>query len=251
MIPERFLLYPQWPAPERVRALATTRQGGVSQPPWDSLNLGGHVGDRPQDVAVNRHRLASVAGLAQERVVWLDQVHGTGVTELTSASVGQTPRADACWTRERQLACAVLTADCLPVLLCDRDGSVVGAAHAGWRGLCGGVLEALIAALPAPPDTLMAWLGPAIGPACFEVGPEVRTQFLQQDPGAAPAFSSSPARPGHYLADLYQLARRRLQRAGISAVFGGGLCTASDPARFFSYRRDGQTGRMASLIWLL
>lgn len=251
MIPEAFLLQPQWPAPDQVRALVTTRRGGVSRPPWNSLNLGDHVGDRPRDVAENRQRLAAVTGLAQERMIWLDQVHGTDVAELTSASVGHRPRADACWTRERQLACAILTADCLPVLLCDRAGSVVGAAHAGWRSLCGGVLENLVAAMPVPPDRLMAWLGPAIGPGRFEVGPEVREQFLQRDPGAAEAFSASPGRSGHYLADLYLLARRRLQLAGVSRISGGGLCTASDPERFFSFRRDGQTGRMASLVWLL
>lgn len=251
MIPESFLLYPQWPAPEAVRALTTTRRGGVSRPPWDSLNLGGHVGDHPEDVAENRRRLAAVAGLAENRVIWLNQVHGTEVAELTAASVGTTPTADACWTRERQLACGILTADCLPVLLCDRAGTVVGAAHAGWRSLCGGVLENLVAAMPVAPDTLLAWLGPAIGPGRFEVGPEVREQFLQRDPQAAEAFSASPGRSGHYLADLYLLARRRLQLAGVSRISGGGLCTASDPERFFSFRRDGQTGRMASLVWLL
>ncbi|MBE03218.1 peptidoglycan editing factor PgeF [Marinobacter lutaoensis] len=250
MISERDLVTPDWPAPAGVRALCTTRQGGVSQPPWNSLNLGGHVGDRPEDVVENRRRLAAVTGLPTARLVWLNQVHGIDVVALTAASAGTLVTADACWTRERGMACAILTADCLPVLLCDQAGQVVGAAHAGWRSLCAGVLERLVTAMPVPAGDVLAWLGPAIGPQRFEVGPEVRAEFLARDPQAARAFVPSSHRPGHYLADLYGLARQRLAQAGVGRVFGGGLCTLSDSERFFSYRRDGQTGRMASLIWL-
>lgn len=205
MISERDLVTPDWPAPAGVRALCTTRQGGVSQPPWNSLNLGGHVGDRPEDVVENRRRLAAVTGLPTARLVWLNQVHGIDVVALTAASAGTLVTADACWTRERGMACAILTADCLPVLLCDQAGQVVGAAHAGWRSLCAGVLERLVTAMPVPAGDVLAWLGPAIGPQRFEVGPEVRAEFLARDPQAARAFVPSSHRPGHYLADLYGL----------------------------------------------
>ncbi len=244
------LLRPDWPAPANVRALSTTRAGGVSQPPWDTLNLGDHVGDNPDHVGANRQRLANSEGLLPESIGWLKQVHGTDVVELTPAMAARVPTADASFTRHAKVACAILTADCLPVILADQEGTVVGAAHGGWRSLCGGVLENLVTAMDVEPNTLQAWLGPAIGPDHFEVGPEVRDAFLAADPAAASAFRTSGARPGHFMADIYVLATQRLNHLGVTTVSGGGLCTVSDKARFFSYRRDGQTGRMATLVWL-
>jgi YfiH family protein len=214
----------------------------VSLPPWDSFNLGDHVGDDPAAVARNRQRLA--AALPDGTTLhWLRQVHGAQVVE---AGLRSTPVADGCWTRRPLRACAVLTADCLPVLFCDRAGSAVAAAHAGWRGLAAGILEATVAAMPAPGSAVLAWLGPAIGPAAFEVGPEVRERFLDAAPVAEHAaldacFRPSASRRGRLLGDLYGLARQRLRRAGVSAVFGGGCCTFTDAARFFSYRRDVTT----------
>lgn len=250
MISEHDVLRPDWLAPRRVRALCTTRKGGVSRAPWNSFNLGDHVGDNPDHVQKNRQILAHFAGLDVERIGWMNQVHGTDVVELTENSVGARPDADASFTRTPGLACAILTADCLPVVLADRKGTVVGAAHAGWRSLCGGVLENLVAAMGAEPAELVAWLGPAIGPKRFEVGPEVRAAFINEDSAATSAFTEAGARPGHYTADIYHLARQRLNRAGVSAIAGGSLCTVNDQEWFFSYRRDGQTGRMATLIWL-
>lgn len=244
------LLKPDWPAPANVRALSTTRAGGVSQPPWNSLNLGDHVGDNPDHVRTNRERLAQASGLKPDSIGWLKQVHGTDVVELTPATVAKVPTADASFTRHAGIACAILTADCLPVIVADEDGTVVGAAHAGWRGLCDGVIEHLVTAMAVEPTRLKAWLGPAIAPTHFEVGPEVRDAFLVADPEAANAFHTGGARPGHFMADIYALATQRLNRLGITSVSGGGLCTVSDNARFFSYRRDGQTGRMATLVWL-
>lgn len=241
------LVKPDWPAPLRVQALSTTREGGVSEAPWDSLNLGTHVGDDPARVAVNRQRLAEATGIAVDRIGWLDQVHGTDIVSLPPSGV---PRADASFTRRPGQACVIMTADCLPVLFCDVSGTRVGAAHAGWRSLCGGVLESLVSEMTVAPSELMAWLGPAIGPTKFEVGAEVRAAFLHHDPEAALAFSVAGARPGHFMADIYTLARQRLAACGVRRVYGGGYCTVSDPQRFYSYRRDGQTGRMASLIWL-
>lgn len=236
-------LQAEWPAPPRVRTCITTRQGGISQPPWDSFNLGDHVGDAPEHVAANRARLADELGCEP---VWLEQTHSRLAVK---AQLGTVQNADASWTDQPGIACTIMTADCLPVLFCDRAGSRVAAAHAGWRGLAGGVLEATIEALGTPADRLLVWLGPAIGPAAFEVGAEVRDVFLAENPGAAAAFVPSP-RAGRFMADIYQLARLRLQTVGVAAVYGGGLCTVNDPLRFFSYRRDGQTGRFASLIWL-
>lgn len=246
MISEQSLLIPEWPAPANVRALCTTRLGGVSPAPWASLNLGSHVGDDVAAVRENRERLARYCGVAGQRFGWLDQVHGNSVVELPVSGV---PPADASFTTVPDTVCAILTADCLPVLFCDRVGTRVAAAHAGWRGLCDGVLERTAKSL-GHPSGLMAWLGPAIGPACFEVGPEVRQAFVGCDPQAATAFTPTGARPGHFMADIYMLARQRLSGIGLAEIYGGGLCTVSDPARFFSYRRDGQTGRMASIIWL-
>jgi hypothetical protein len=232
-----------WPAPDRVRTLITTRQGGVSSAPYDSLNLGDHVGDLPEHVAANRALLR--AHLPAEPA-WLTQVHGTAVRD--AAGVRGAPEADASFADRAGIVCAIMTADCLPVLFCDRSGTRVAAAHAGWRGLCGGVLEASAASLAVAPQDLLVWMGPAIGPDAFEVGGEVRTAFVERQPASAAAFS--PIDEGKYLADIYLLARLRLQAIGINAIYGGDFCTVIDRSRFFSYRRDGRTGRMASLIWL-
>ena len=236
-------IIPDWDAPANVRALVTTRRGGVSQGPYASLNLGDHVGDDPQAVSANRALLRS---LMPSEPVWLKQVHGLAVVAADEATA--VPEGDASVAHRSGTVCAVLTADCLPVLLCDRDGTVVGAAHAGWRGLAGGVIEATVAAMRVPPGRLMAWLGPAIGPQAFEVGDEVREVFLRHDPAAERAFV--PHGSGKWLADIYVLASQRLAALGVSQVSGGGLCTFHDRERFYSYRRDGVTGRMASLIWL-
>ena len=238
-------LLPDWPAPANVRAVVTTRLGGVSETPYASLNLATHVEDDPRRVAVNRARLREALALPSEPR-WLNQIHGAGVVDAAKAESGVD--ADAVFATTPGVVCAVMTADCLPVLLCDRAGTRVAAAHAGWRGLLGGVVEATVDALEAPPERLFAWLGPAIGPEAFEVGDEVRDAFLADDSGAVDAFRPSPA--GRWLADIYHLARRRLGRIGLQAVHGGGLCTYRDAERFYSYRRDGRTGRMASLIWL-
>lgn len=237
------LLLPEWPAPANVRAWQTLRTGGCSPAPWDSFNLGDHVGDAPERVAANREQLRR--HLPGEPA-WLQQVHG--IVAVDAATVAKTVVADASFSRQPGVVCAVMTADCLPVLFCDRAGSVVAAAHAGWRGLLAGVLENTVAAMLVPGDQVMAWLGPAIGPQNFEVGDEVRQAFVDRDAAAAVAFV--PRQPGKWLADIALLARQRLASAGVGAVFGGGLCTVADHGRFFSYRRDGVTGRMASLIWL-
>lgn len=237
-------IIPDWPAPANVRALQTTRVGGVSQAPYASLNLGMHVGDNPTSVAANRALLAS---LLPSEPAWLNQVHGTDI--IDTAGMQTQPNADASFSRIPGNVCAIMTADCLPVLFCDRTGSVVAGAHAGWRGLCNGVLEATLAAMQVAPAEIMAWLGPAIGPDAFEVGGEVRDAFIAHDPQASAAFKPGAA-DGKWLADIYLLARQRLNTAGVTAIYGGGLCTVSDSTRFFSYRREQITGRMASLIWL-
>lgn len=236
---------PDWPAPATVRAWQSTRRGGVSPAPYDSLNLGDHVADLPAHVAANRQRLHSALALPAAPC-WLRQVHGTRVLEAGPGAVGA--EADAVVLRRPGAVGAIMTADCLPVLFCDRQGSVAGAAHAGWRGLVAGILENTVVALGVPPRELLAWLGPAIGPTAFEVGEEVQAACLAAQPEAARAFL--PGRPGKYLADLYALARLRLERAGVTAIYGGGRCTVNEAADFFSYRRDGTTGRMATLIWL-
>lgn len=243
---------PDWPAPANVVALTTLRSGGHSAAPFASLNLAAHVEDDPAAVAANRKVLAGLLP-GGARVQWLTQVHGTRVVRAEGSD--GSPRADASWSRTPGLACAVLTADCLPVLFCSRDGQVVAAAHAGWRGLLGGVLECTVEAMGIAPGQVLAWLGPAIGPAAFEVGDEVRVAFLdaartaQLTPTAA-CFIPNRANPGHYFADLYALARFRLGALGPVRVYGGDACTFSAPERYFSYRRDGRTGRMASLILL-
>lgn len=245
-------LRPEWPAPVRVHALTTVREGGVSSGRWRGLNLADHVGDDPRRVAVNRERLIAELGLTGSPQ-WLMQEHGVQVIEAKAG--GQILRADASYSRESGVVCAVLTADCLPVLLCDETGTVVAAAHAGWRGLAAGVLTATVAAMAVPADSLLAWLGPAIGPAHFEVGGEVKMAFEssldnEADRSAiAACFTPSPLRAQHYYGDLYQLARCLLARLGATRVYGGDYCTYGDVDRFYSYRRDGVTGRMASLIW--
>lgn len=237
-------LLPEWPAPARVRARVSTRTGGVSVGPYAALNLATHVGDEPQAVAHNRSLLSACLPASP---CWLTQVHGCTVADAGLAD--ETSEADAACTRQAGVVCAVMTADCLPVLFCDRAGTVVAAAHAGWRGLLDGVLENSLQAMRVPPGSVMAWLGPAIGQAAFEVGAEVRDAFVARQAEAAQAFVAGA--PGKWHADLYVLARLRLQAAGVSQIYGGGLCTVSDPARFFSARRDGlRSGRMASLIWL-
>ncbi len=235
----------EWPAPPWVRALATTRLGGVSTGPYAGLNLGDHVGDEPQRVARNRALLRQGLRLPAEPI-WLRQVHGCAVTEAGELAVDC--EADAIIARGPGRVCAVLTADCLPLLLTDRDGTQVAAVHAGWRGLAGGVIEAAVGRFATPPSSLRVWLGPAIGPGAFEVGAEVREGFLGLSPQAAAAFV--PLGQGKWLADLYLLARQRLAGLGVDKVWGGDLCTFGDPGRFYSYRRDGATGRMASLIWI-
>ncbi len=237
---------PDWPAPAGITALSTLRAGGVSTGVWAGLNLAGHTQDAPAAVVRNRDMLRHQLQLPAEPG-WLEQVHGTTVVALPIAGQAVAPVADASFSLEPDTVCAVLTADCLPVLFCDRAGTWVAAAHAGWRGLCAGILEATVATAPVGAGALLAWLGPAIGPQAFEVGPELREAFLTRDPGAEEAFVVGDA--DRWLADLYQLARRRLQAMGVTDIYGGEYCTYSDPERFYSYRRDGQTGRQASLIW--
>jgi YfiH family protein len=237
---------PEWPAPPEVRALSTRRGGGVSAAPFDSLNLGAHVGDSPEAVAENRRRLRTAARLPAEPG-WLSQQHGTNVLDLDGARDAPAG-ADASCTRRPGRVCAILTADCMPVLLASDSGAGVAAAHAGWRGLAAGVIEATVRALALPPQSLLVWLGPGIGPAHFEIGPEVREELLRADPQAEAAFERNVR--GRYTADLAALARRRLERLGIARIYGGDACTYTAPENYFSYRRDGRTGRQATLIWL-
>ncbi|OGS81017.1 MAG: hypothetical protein A2Z94_04525 [Gallionellales bacterium GWA2_55_18] len=272
-----YLIIPDWPAPARVKTLQTTRQGGASVAPYGSFNLGSHVGDNPLAVARNR---MSLNALLPSEPVWLEQVHGTVVANADMADCR--PQADACIARHHAAVCVVMTADCLPVLLCDKQGAVVGAAHAGWKGLAAGVLEATVQAMGVQPQNLMAWLGPAISQDAFEVGEEVRAIFVEHDPQATLAFV--PGQPGKWLdmtrrcgasgagmaashplpqaagsasnvsrvwlADIYALARLRLNALGITQIHGGGYCTYRERGKFFSYRRDGVTGRMGTFIWL-
>jgi len=236
---------PDWPAPAHVRVLSTLRAGGVSVGPYASLNLAEHVGDHPDAVSANRLLLREAAHLPAEPL-WLEQVHGTNVIRHPGDSV--IVRADASVAFEPGRVCAVMTADCLPVVLSDRGGTRVGVVHAGWRGLLDGVVEATIAALDASPAQLIAWLGPAIGPGAFEVGDEVRSAFAARNPAAGEYFR--PNERNRYQADLYGLAKLALAAAGVGSVHGGGWCTHHESERFFSFRRDGVTGRMATLAWL-
>ena len=241
------LILPDWPAPAVVRAAFTLRQRGVSRPPFDSFNIAAHVGDESGAVAENRARLREHLELPAEPA-WLEQVHGCSVADLDAvAARAVSGPADAAVTRSVARVCAIQVADCMPVLFASADGTAIGAAHAGWRGLAGGVLEATVRAMGVPPGQLLAWLGPAIGQANFEVGEEVRAAFLASDPGAGAAFTANPR--GRWQCDLYALARRKLGALGVSSVSGGGWCTYSDAGRFFSYRRDGRCGRMAALVW--
>jgi polyphenol oxidase len=237
------LIVPDWPAPPNVHVVQTTRLGGVSQAPYDSLNLGTHVGDNPLHVAANRQRLSNIL---PSEPVWMEQVHGTIVQDAALASC--VPQADAAVARHVDTVCTVMTADCLPVLLCDQAGTVVAAAHAGWRGLSQGVIERTVEAMHTPAKNLLAWLGPAIGRDAFEVGDDVYQIFVNHDAQAAAAFAATEN--GKWLADIYLLARQRLFALGVTQVYGGEYCTFHDASRFFSYRRDGACGRMASMIWL-
>lgn len=243
-------LTPVWPAPERFRSCTTLRHGGgVSPPPFDDFNLGLRCGDDPANALENRRRLRTGFDLPFEPV-WLNQVHGNRVVRIHErpAEGAPEPEADAAVTDRDCVVLAILTADCLPVLFCDDQSQEVGAAHAGWRGLAAGVLEATVAEMRNEPEHLMAWLGPCAGPKSYEVGEEVRAAFLDKDAKAAKAFVAT--RPGHWLVDLPMLARRRLKAAGVREVFGGSEDTIADAGRFFSHRRDGRTGRMATLAWL-
>ncbi|MBI4741477.1 MAG: peptidoglycan editing factor PgeF [Betaproteobacteria bacterium] len=248
---ERWIV-PGWPAPPGVRSLLTTRYGGVSQGVYASLNLGDHVGDDAAAVAENRARVVARLPGAPK---WLNQVHGVQVLDAAAIDCGQPPpAADAAFARNAGIVCAVMTADCLPALFCDTAGTVVAAVHAGWRGLLAGVLERTVAAMCCPGERLIAYFGPAIGPQAFLVGSEVREAFVAEHHEAATAFRPVGGGDGRgspkWLADLAGLARQRLARIGVTAVYGGDRCTFGDAERFFSYRRDGATGRMAALIWL-
>jgi hypothetical protein len=244
------VLRADWPAPPGVQALTTLRApAGDSAPPFDRFNLGNrYAADGDDPAVVDGNRLLLERGLDLPSAPrWLRQVHGTTVVRLDNEAGDIEPQADAAVTDVPGVVLAILTADCLPVVFAADDGSVVGAAHAGWRGLAAGVLEATIAAMRTPPARLVAWLGPAAGPQAYEIGAEVHDAFVAHDAGAESAFV--PTRPGHWRVDLYALARRRLAAAGVTRVHGGGLCTITDPARFFSHRRDQRTGRMATLAW--
>lgn len=238
---------PDWPAHAGIRAAFTLRTGGVSRPPFDTFNIAAHVGDDPGAVAENRALLRDSLGLTAEPV-WLEQVHGHRVLDLDGlTSFDSLEPADAAVSSTAGRICAIQVADCMPVLFAAADGSAIGAAHAGWRGLAAGVLEETLLAMRTPPAELLAWLGPAIGQANFEVGEEVRDAFLRADAGASSAFVVNPR--GRWQCDLYGLARRRLAALGVTSFYGGGWCTYADPGLFFSYRRDGRCGRMAALIW--
>lgn len=249
-------IVPDWTGVSaNIGALSTLRRGGVSHAPYDDgagsggLNLGTHVGDRPEDVLRNRALLRS---LLPSEPAWLNQVHGATVVDAgTVADASDTPDADACIATQRGAVCVIQTADCLPVLFCDAGGRVVGAAHAGWRGLAAGVLENTVARMrEAGAEEVIAWMGPAIGPDRFEVGQDVLAAFVERDANTRAAFKPVPGQSGKYLADIYSLAAAALAKAGVTRMHGGGLCTVTDKHRFYSYRRDKTTGRMASLIWL-
>lgn len=240
-------IQPNWPAPANVKALQTTRKGGVSLAPYHSLNVGDHVNDNPLNVARNRQLLSDYV---PSEPVWLNQVHGTRVIDAALSNCVES--ADAAFTQKKEVVCVTMTADCLPVLLCDTQGTVVAAIHAGWRSLCDGVIEATVASMLAQhpalqANQLMAWLGPAIGPHAFEVGSEVRAQFVTRDPQASDAFTASGDK---WLGNLAMIAQQRLNLLGVDAVYGIHECTYQDSEKYFSFRRDGDTGRMATLIWL-
>ena len=245
-------IIPNWPVPANVHALQTTRNsenrdGGCSHTPYDSFNLGSHVKDNPMHVAHNRQILSQ---LLPSEPVWLNQVHGINVVD--AASTVCLPDADASYATRKNVVCVTMTADCLPILVCDTAGTIVASIHAGWRSLCDGVIEATIAKLPVDSNQLMAWLGPAIGPNAFEVGSDVRAQFIAKDAQAELAFKPHGDK---LLCDIYKIATQRLNNLGVTKIYGDGQenepwCTFADEKRFFSFRRDGETGRMATLIWL-
>ena len=237
---------PKWPAPDNVACISTTRQGGCSEGRYASFNLGSHVGDNPGHVDKNRSVLNNQLHLPSNPV-WLDQQHGTRVINLSSKNTNNL-QADAAFATDPGVVCAVLTADCLPVLFCDPRGKCVAVAHAGWRGLLKGVLEQSLRVIKPQTNEIISWLGPAIGPNHFEVGGEVRDQFMRKNSNHESSFQEQKS--GKYLADIYLLARQILTAQGVNAVYGGDYCTFSNKDRFFSYRRDGQTGRMATIIWL-
>ena len=235
-------IIPNWPAPKNIHALQTNREGGYSHAPYDSFNLGSHVKDNPIHVSQNRQLLSQ---FVPSEPVWLNQVHGIKVVD--AANTDCIPEADASYTTHKNVVCVTMTADCLPILICDKAGTLVASIHAGWRSLCDGVIEVTVAKLPAETKNLIAWLGPAIGPNAFEVGAEVREKFMVKDAKAELAFKKHGDK---YLADIYQIATQRLNNLGVTQIYGGGRCTFTEKETFFSFRRDGATGRMASLIWL-
>lgn len=239
-------LKPNWPAPNNINAYTTLRTGGKSQAPYDQFNLANHVGDEPSLVQKNRTILKNELKLPNDPI-WIEQIHG--ITALKAIPENRHCEADASFTNEQDQVCVILTADCLPVLICNTEGTHVAAIHAGWRGLVNGIIEQTVKQMGLPGESLMAWLGPAIGPGHFEVGEEVKEQFRSTDPKSIDAFIPSPNQ--RWLANLYQLARLRLKNLNINYIYGGEFCTYSDPTRFYSYRRDGKnTGRMATLIWI-
>lgn len=240
------VLTPDWPAPLNVKAVSTTRQGGFSQAPFDSMNVGTHVGDDASVVKKNRDQLKQLINLPNSPL-WLEQVHGTDV--IHTSSWQKSSQADAIYSDQPNQVCAIMTADCLPVLFTDRQGTQVAAAHAGWRGLLNGVLENTVSQFSGAREDILVWLGPAIGPSQFEVGQEVYAAFTAYSQDAKQAFKVSDQT--HYLADIYLLAKQRLSALGITQIYGGDFCTVTEKQRFFSYRRDGITGRMVSLIWIV
>ena len=242
MLNKDHLILPDWPAPAHVKTLQTTRNGGYSQAPYQSLNLGDHVKDNPLLVNQNRQLLNQYV---PSEPVWLNQVHGIKVIDAALSACIE--NADASVSRKKNVVCVTMTADCLPVLLCDMQGTVVAAVHAGWRSLCDGVIEQTLKTMAVEGGLIMAWLGPAIGPQAFEVGGEVRAQFIEKDAQAEQAFKPEGDK---WLGDLYHIAKQRLNSMGVAQIYGGGDCTYSNPERYFSFRRDGDTGRMASMIWL-
>ena len=260
MLKNSSFITPNWPAPANVKALQTTRTGGISLTPYDSFNLGSHVNDRSIHVAHNRQLLNQYL---PSEPIWLNQVHGINVIDAANTSCAAdsgyadcVPIADASYATRKNVVCVTMTADCLPILLCDQAGTAVASIHAGWRSLCDGVIEATIAKMGAESSQLMAWLGPAIGPDAFEVGAEVRAQFMAKDAQAKLAFKKQSENQAQdkWLCDMYKIATQRLNKLGVTQIYGGGQdedwCTHTDDGRFFSFRRDGLTGRMATLIWL-
>jgi hypothetical protein len=239
------MIIPDWPAPSHIHACTTIRSGGRSLTPYHSFNLADHVGDNEQHVQANRQLLRNKLDLPNEPI-WLEQTHSTIVLP---AAKSDDRKADASFTDQPGQVCVVMTADCLPVLLCNRQGTYVAAIHAGWRGLANGVIENTVKAINLPPSDILVWLGPAIGPAVYELGQEVLDCFVEDNPEARHSFVPS-SKSGHWLGNLYSLARLRLKKLNIHAIYGGDYCTYTDKERFFSYRRDGSTGRMASLIWM-